>query len=415
MANVNVEIVGKNKLGKTVDSAKQSLGGLKSAISGLALKTFGAAAIVGGIVAIGKAALQTATEVRRFSQETGLSTDSVQALRIAMTRATGSSGQLTELLEKLGESQDAVASGSKPLTDAFKKLGLTADKVVSMSMQELLQHMSEVKDEGALLSASFDIFGGKGATMANVIQGLNGDFAAFTEQLIESGNIMDSEFIDKAAITSEKLKEIGGVLQNVLGKAVVSTFEFLKKFFEAWAQGWYNAYLVVERVLKYIGQMIGAIIDPRKWLDIPKIIGSAFVDVFKIVARTPKEMAQAWGEAGDKINQETEQMAKDQLLNQQKQIDAVRKQREEQLRLTREKEKANRNQKSAGGKVAIEDLADIFAARRKGLSGDQAATALSNLGASNAAAVKTMDLLGGSADNPMYVHVVNSEAQGALL
>ena len=117
-----------------IDQTKAALASVKSNLEGLSnaagkingvLAGLGAALSVAGLVAAGKAALDTADELSKLSQKTGLSVESLSLLKPVAEQSGVSLEGLAKGLAKLATTMVDAAGGSKEPLEAFQRLGVS--------------------------------------------------------------------------------------------------------------------------------------------------------------------------------------------------------------------------------------------------------------------------------------------------
>jgi len=117
-----------------VDQTRSALSSVKSNLEGLSLAaskvnsvlaTLGAALSLGALVAAGKAALDTADDLSKLSQKTGLSVQSLSLLKPIAEQSGVSMEGLAKGLQKLATSMADAASGTKLPLESFTRLGVS--------------------------------------------------------------------------------------------------------------------------------------------------------------------------------------------------------------------------------------------------------------------------------------------------
>jgi hypothetical protein len=174
-----------------VPGLEPALEGVSALGSGLGLLG-GALAIggtVAGMVALSASVAEANRELIRLSEESGVSTTTVQALQFALDAAGRDSGNLDGALEDLGERMVDAASGSGEAAEAFDRLGVRAtdasgklrpSEEVLRDVIGALQRLPEGAERSALATAAL------GDSMRGVAQALGdtdlGAFEGFVER-----------------------------------------------------------------------------------------------------------------------------------------------------------------------------------------------------------------------------------------
>jgi hypothetical protein len=108
-------------------SVKANLEGLTSAVSKVngVLAGLGAALSLGALVAAGKAALETADDLSKLSQKTGISVESLSLLKPIAEQSGTSLEGLANGIKKLSTAMVEAAGGSKEQAESFSRLGVS--------------------------------------------------------------------------------------------------------------------------------------------------------------------------------------------------------------------------------------------------------------------------------------------------
>ena len=178
---------------KLQGDSKSLVGATDSAATSMAGATAAASALIAGVAALGAAYLdlvsstvEVVDQVNTLSKATGLSTESINALRL---RAVATGKELTDLVPKrLAKNMLAAQQGSKALADAFKELevdiedeaGLRDINDVLPELIDSLQGMENQTKAAGLAS----VVGGK--QMEQMLSAFD-DSEGF-EQFVELGN-----------------------------------------------------------------------------------------------------------------------------------------------------------------------------------------------------------------------------------
>ena len=117
-----------------VDQTRSALAQVKANLEGLSvaankvngvLAGLGAALSLGALVAAGKAALDTADNLSKLSQKTGISVESLSLLKPIAEQSGVSLESLAKGMQKLATAMVAAAGGSKEQIEVFSRLGVS--------------------------------------------------------------------------------------------------------------------------------------------------------------------------------------------------------------------------------------------------------------------------------------------------
>jgi hypothetical protein len=164
-------------------SVRGNLEGLSSAaskVNGL-LAGLGAALSVAGLIAAGKAALDTADELSKLSQKTGISVESLSLLKPIAEQSGISMEGLAKGLQKLATAMVGAASGSAEQVGTFERLGVSVTdaagklrptEAVLLDMADAFAGMPDGAEKSAL---AVKLFGKSGVELIPFLnQGRNG-------------------------------------------------------------------------------------------------------------------------------------------------------------------------------------------------------------------------------------------------
>ena len=120
-----------------IDQTKEALASVKANLEGLSsaaskvngvLAGLGAALSLGALVAAGKAALDTADNLSKLSQKTGISVESLSLLVPAAELSAVSTEKFEAGLKKLATGMLEAATGSEASAQNFEALGVAGER-----------------------------------------------------------------------------------------------------------------------------------------------------------------------------------------------------------------------------------------------------------------------------------------------
>ena len=206
---------------QAVDKTKRSFDGLKAGIKGAI-----GALTIGAFVQATRSTLDMADALGKTSARLGLTTEGLQTLRFAATQ----SGMTTEMLEmslqrftrRLAEADE----GTGVLKDTFKELGIDIrdpnDRLKSAEslLGEVADKMSVIPEQGKRVKMAFSMFDSEGVKMVNMLQGGKKGFDELRQSLIDTGAIMEDEFIETAAEANDALDQLGTQFRVAFANAI---------------------------------------------------------------------------------------------------------------------------------------------------------------------------------------------------
>ena len=205
------------RLGNSMQGVQGKAKNLGMAVRGvgLAFKGLFAIAAVGGIVAIGKSAIDTADAFGKLSTRTGIAADKLLAYVNAGKLADVSQSDLETGLRTLARTQVEASEGVKTYADAYAKLGVTV-KNQDGTLKDSDQLLSDIADRFQDLpngpekaAVAMDIFGRSGQKMITLLNGGSEALDEFGFELSENFAKNSEEFNDnltKVGIEMDRLK-----------------------------------------------------------------------------------------------------------------------------------------------------------------------------------------------------------------
>ena len=227
IANLKSQLSGLGPVDIDTDEAERNVQGLTGQLKGL-LPALGAAAVVGGIAAIGKAGFGAALEIGQLADAALTSTDRIQQLQVIANRTGGSIDSLAdgqrELRIRLGE---LAAHGAGPAKDALDSLGISmedlADKSPEEQMDFLIEALLGVEDTSQRVFLAEELLGGQFAENSRILQLTASEYRKYAEEGDNSRKISEDNIraIENLNNGFNKVKTTLLVLtSNVLGTVI---------------------------------------------------------------------------------------------------------------------------------------------------------------------------------------------------
>lgn len=211
-----------------LEKAKRQLGGFESGMNA-SIKRIGTAvgaatvAAAAGFAAMIKNSLDTADNMSKLAQATGLSTEAISQLQYAadLSGVEDLGGRLVKFNKTIAEA----AQGSKEQADAFKVMGVNlrdVDGNLKSTEQLLLETadaFAEHADGAGKTALALDLFGKSGAA---IIPLMNGGAAAIREAMAEAdalGLTLDQYTGKSAEAFNDNITRLQKALQGLANKA----------------------------------------------------------------------------------------------------------------------------------------------------------------------------------------------------
>ena len=198
------------RLGNSMQGVEGKAKNLGMAVRGVgaAFKGLFAIAAVGGIVALGKSAIDTADAFGKLSTRTGIAADKLLAYVNAGKLADVSQSDLETGLRTLARTQVEASEGVATYADAYAKLGVTV-KNQDGTLKDSDQLLSDIADRFKDLpngpekaAVAMDIFGRSGQKMITLLNG-------GSEALDEFGFELSENFARNSETFNDNLTKVG--------------------------------------------------------------------------------------------------------------------------------------------------------------------------------------------------------------
>lgn len=200
--------------------------------------TVGTAAIaaVAAFAAMGKAAVDSADQLNKLSQSTGVPVEALSQLKYAAELSNLNIDDLSSALARLSRTASEAAQGSKSQADAFRRIGLSAKdssghlKSTDELLLEVAEQFSQYQDGVAKAALAQEIFGKSGAQLIPFLnQGREG-IDALRKEADALGLTLSSDTARAAGEFNDNLTRLKGVVQGVVNQFVREMLPALEAF-----------------------------------------------------------------------------------------------------------------------------------------------------------------------------------------
>jgi hypothetical protein len=202
------------------ETAASTASAFKAAAGTVAAGFAAAAAAGAGLLTLGQEVADARNELSDLSVETGISADTLAALRFGANAAGKDLGNLTSGIAQFAKRMAQAERAGGTLGQVFAGLGVelrdtngdlrSADDVFRQTVQAL----ASVEDETTRTAAAMELFGKSGGQLVNVTQVLGGDFDLFAGAVetvgigMEGGAANAAEYQRQMAVLSQVLDGI---------------------------------------------------------------------------------------------------------------------------------------------------------------------------------------------------------------
>lgn len=275
---------------------KAALAAINSELGGLSqiMPQLTVAAAVAGFFELSKSALQSAVNVGKLQEKTGISVETLSVFNFAAQQAGVDQETMGKGLIKSVRFFDEYDKGAQKARDATKNLfgnenalkGLSEDQRILKVTDALARLEPGAKRTGAAM----EIFGKSGAELLPVLDKLgDGGIEELRKKMVKLGLVMDDNLVAAADRAHESLKDLEALAQGAALQFASGVAPLLANAAETVtadvSQGGVNGF---REVGKYAGYVVNAIV-------------AAFLIVGKTIGFILEEGEQLWHHFGDTI------------------------------------------------------------------------------------------------------------------
>lgn len=294
------------KLGESAGLSTSQMASLSKALPlvavGITAVAAAATAAAVGLFALVKSASDYGSAIFDASQKTGVSTETLSALKFAADQSGSSMEELTAGIRIFSKTVGDAAKGSDEAKDKLKRLGIDPQEALKDLESALAKAFKTINEapEGILqTNAALDAFGRSGANLIPTVQSFDGNLEVLISRAKDLGVTFDEEsarmadaFGDAYDTIVAQAKGIGfsiaGELMPQITQAMTDISRYVsenKETFRAWGEGVANTISGLRAIAdSEFGRMIGTIIRLTAHLD---VIGRAFRQFGAMSGPTP--------------------------------------------------------------------------------------------------------------------------------
>ena len=215
------------QFGRSVRGAINSVGGVGTAIAGLA----GGALTINGI----KNKMAELDATGKLATRTGFGTDTIAALGFAAEQSGGDVAGMNKALDAYNRRIGGAADGTGPAADTLRQLGLSVASVTSMQPDEQLlaisQAISELPSKAAQADAAFQLFGRSGLDVVNVFAMGREGVGAFIDEAKGLGLGFDASEIAKVEAANDAMNRITRAMGAVTSQLAIKLAPAIESVF----------------------------------------------------------------------------------------------------------------------------------------------------------------------------------------
>ena len=283
---VIVDIKAQDKTAAGVGKARRAVGGLGKVVGALAgpvgIGVGAVAALGAGAFALTKNFANTADELSKLSQRTGIGAETLSAYKYQFDQADLSSAQLEKTFRRLNVRVLSAESATKGATEGIATLGLDIEKLRASgpdaAFRAITQAISEIESPVEQAGIASEIFGKKlGPDLLTLLQAGEQGIDDYAKKAEELGLVIDQQTADQGAAFNDSLQDLGNTftaLGRELGTILLPIFldliQNLLPPFKALIQG-------ISPILRIIGAVVGLI---------AKLFGAWISTIVEFIAST---------------------------------------------------------------------------------------------------------------------------------
>lgn len=242
--DLKIDIVATDKTGAAFRSVQTGLGGIQTSANALLTKI---SALTGALAAIGigthiQSIINTADELAKMSQKTGIAVDELSALANSADLAGVSHDSLGSALNKFNKYISEAASGSKDQLATINALGISVldvngkIKPTSDLLKEVADKFASSSDGANKAAFAMALFGKAGADLIPFLnQGSKG--------LTQFGSSISTEFANQAEIFNDNITKMGQRISRFVSTEGESLITWINKIVSgSLDNGWKGAF-----------------------------------------------------------------------------------------------------------------------------------------------------------------------------
>jgi hypothetical protein len=287
-----------------IDQTRQAFGSVKSGLENLTsaaksvnglLASMGAALSVGALVAAGKHALDTADNLAKLSQKTGLSVESLSVLRPIAEQAGTSLEGLAKGLQKLATAMVEAAGGSKEQVESFSRLGVAVKDAAGQlrPTEEVLLDLADAfaaMPDGAEKSAlAVKLFGKSGVELIPFLNQGRAGIGQLKQKFKELGLEISADTARAAEKFNDTLDTVKQALQGIAMRIAEAALPALQRLADALVVLASHGDAIIS-TLRILGEILIAVLAVKgvaavaKLLEAVTILKAAFMRFLPILA-----------------------------------------------------------------------------------------------------------------------------------
>lgn len=228
------------KLGQSIGLTEGQITKLGAAlpIVGGIIAAAGAAAVgaAAGMFELAKGAADYGSKIHDAAQQTGLSTQTISALKYAADESGSSLEAITGSVAKFSALLGEAKNGNEKAIGTLKQYGITSTDTDG-ALKQAIKTIAEMTDHDKQAAAAKDLFRERTAAILPVIQSFDGDLPGLIKHLEDMGLVMSQDDADAADKFGDQMDDLSKQLTGVkvkIGTELMPVFQDMAKQFSDW-------------------------------------------------------------------------------------------------------------------------------------------------------------------------------------
>jgi hypothetical protein len=280
-------------IGLTESQITKFAGALPIAGAAIAGIAGSAVAAITGLFSLAKSAAEYGSEIHDAAQQTGISTDSIQALKYAAEESGSSLEAITATVAKFSALLGDAKNGNDKAIATLKQYGVTATDT-DTALAQAIKTIADMTDHDKQAAAAKALFRERTAEILPVIESFSGDLPALIQRLREMGILMSKDGTDAADQFGDKLDDLQKQLRAVgvsIGSDLIPVFTDLFTKLSGWLAQNKNE---TAEWSKAVSSAVGSVVlDIRKETNDLKALGAVLEWVLGIVSNNDQKIDAA--------------------------------------------------------------------------------------------------------------------------
>jgi hypothetical protein len=180
---------------------------------------------IGAFASLTREAIQFSRTLANTSERLGLTTDELQELRFAATQSGVAVNQFDIGFQRFTRRVAEARQGTGELREVIRDLGIdiSANRSNVEVFEDFIEVLANTEDASERVRIAFKAFDTEGVGFVQIVQGGAGALAAYRQQAIETGQVLDKDVVRRFNALGAQVERITTSLRNQGRELVAST------------------------------------------------------------------------------------------------------------------------------------------------------------------------------------------------